>query len=353
MPPAPQRLRVGIIGAGANSRAFHLPRLQAIAGVELVGVSNRSEASARAVAAEFGIARVFADWRALVASPDVDAVVIGTWPNTHAEMGCAALAAGKHVLCEARMARDLAEARRMLAASRSAPQCVAQLVPAPSTFGVDRTISRLLKDGVLGELLAIDVQAIGNAFIEPGAPLTWRQRLETSGLNTLSLGIWYESLMRWVGEARQVSALRRVFVPRRTDPATHAPVDVQVPDHVEVLADMDCGAVAHMRFSAVTGLGHAQAGIWLYGSQATLRVSAEGDALFLGRRGERGLAKLEIDQCEAGRWNVEQDFVDSIRDGASVRLTSFADGVRYMAFTEAVARSDASGQRVDVERTDP
>src|SRR5215510_10407922 len=137
------KIRVGFIGAGANSRKFHVPNLKAQPGVELVAVANRSKESGERVAKEFGIGRVHGDWREVVEARDVDAVCIGTWPYMHCEITEAALAAGKHVLCEARMAMNAAEGRRMLAASRKAPSLVAQLVPAPHTLEVDATIRRL------------------------------------------------------------------------------------------------------------------------------------------------------------------------------------------------------------------
>src|SRR5262249_53893791 len=93
---------VGFVVAGANSGKHHMPKLKAQPGVELAGVANRSKASGEQVAREFGIARVYADWRELVRAPDIDAVCIGTWPNTHSEITRAVLAEGKHVLCEAR-----------------------------------------------------------------------------------------------------------------------------------------------------------------------------------------------------------------------------------------------------------
>ena len=111
-----QTIRVGFVGAGANTRLHHLPKLRAQPGVELVAVANRSKESGERVAKEFGIARVHDDWREVVRAPDVDAVCIGTWPYTHCEMTLAALAAGKHVLCEARMAMNAAEGRQMLEA---------------------------------------------------------------------------------------------------------------------------------------------------------------------------------------------------------------------------------------------
>ena len=55
---------------------------------------------------------------------------------------------------------------------------------------------------------------------------------------------------------------------------------------------------------------------------------------------------------KARHWRVEADFVDSIRTGAPVRLTDFATGVRYMEFTEAVARSAEDGSAVDLPLQD-
>ena len=107
-------IRVGFVGAGNNTRRHHIPKLRAQPNVELVAVGNRTKESGERVAREFGIARVHADWREVVSAPDVDAVCIGTWPYLHCEVTLAALAHGKHVLCEARMAMDAAEARRML-----------------------------------------------------------------------------------------------------------------------------------------------------------------------------------------------------------------------------------------------
>src|SRR3546814_2670726 len=82
---------------------------------------------------------------------DVDAVCIGTWPYMHAPITIAALDAGKHVLCEARMAMDSLEAKAMLAASRRNPSRVAQIVPAPHTLAFDRTIVDTIAAGDIGE----------------------------------------------------------------------------------------------------------------------------------------------------------------------------------------------------------
>lgn len=72
---------------------------------------------------------------------------IGTWPYLHAEATIAALEHGKHVLCEARMACDLAEAQAMDAAAQAHPDLVAQIVPAPFSLDFDATILQMLQSG--------------------------------------------------------------------------------------------------------------------------------------------------------------------------------------------------------------
>lgn len=94
---------MGIIGAGGNTKLRHIPELESLPGVRIKSVANRTHASALAVAHQFGIPVATGDWREIIADPEVTAIVIGTWPYMHAQLTIAALDAGKHVLCEARM----------------------------------------------------------------------------------------------------------------------------------------------------------------------------------------------------------------------------------------------------------
>lgn len=336
-----ETIKIGIVGAGGNTIKQHIPKLQAIAGCEIVSVCNRSRASSQRVADQFGIPTIYDSWHELVAAPDTDAIVIGTWPYLHCRVTLAALAAGKHVLCEARMAMNAREAHAMRDAARAKPQLIAQVVPSPMTLGVDRTIKRLLADGYLGELLAIEVRD-GNAFLDRDAALHWRQDFDLSGLNVMTLGIWYEAILRWVGAATRVSASGKTFARMRKD-ADGTLRAARVPEHINVLAEMDCGALAHIQISSVTGLaGPAEA--WLFGSAGTLRFS--GGKLYGGRRADRELKEISIAPNQAGGWRVEEEFVNAIRGQEPITHTSFEDGVKYMEFTEAVARSMAAGAAI-------
>ena len=119
----------------------------------------------------------------------------------HCPITLAALDAGKHVLTEARMAMDAAEAKAMLNASRRHPDLVAQVVPSPFTLKVDTTIRELVSSGYLGALTSVEMRVTGSGFPEFGGPLQWRHDRAVSGYNVLFLGVWYEAMMRWIGPA--------------------------------------------------------------------------------------------------------------------------------------------------------
>lgn len=325
---------------------MHIPGFQALEGIEVAAVCNRSRASSEKVAEEFGIPEIFDDWKKLVSSDEIDAVCIGTWPYLHCSVTVEALRQGKHVLCEARMAMNAEEARQMTASSKKHPELVAQLVPAPFTLPLDATIISLIKSGFPGDLLAVDLRVCQNGFIDKTSPLQWRQDERLSGFNTLTLGIWYETLMRWIGPVKNVTARGRIFVKERKN-AGGKKHTIKIPDHLDVIADMECGALASMIFSAVTGHTPPPE-VWLFGSEGSLKIDVTSRTLYSGKRGDQGLKEIAIPEKDQRGWRVEEEFVNAIRGLEKVKLTTFEDGLRYMEFTEAVCRSSRSGRTIRV-----
>ncbi|MEM7533804.1 MAG: Gfo/Idh/MocA family oxidoreductase [Chloroflexota bacterium] len=340
------KIRIGIVGAGGNTKLMHIPKLQEIEGVEIVSVCNRSRESSEKVASEFGIPTVYDNWWDLIAADDTDAVVIGTWPYMHCRMTLAALAANKHVMCEARMAMNVTEAVTMRNAARENPHLVTQIVPGPMTFGVDQTIQRMIAEEYIGDLLAIELRVNGNRFLDAEAPLQWRHDIDRSGVNIMLLGIWYESLRRWVGDAKSLMAMGKTFVPMRMNPETGNMQAVHIPEHINIIADMACGAQASISMSSVGGFS-GPSEIYLYGSEGTLRLV--GDKLYGGQVGDEGLHEIEIRSEEVGGWRVEEEFIGAIRGEEVIEYTNFEEGIKYMVFTEAVHESMASGCAVNLE----
>lgn len=336
----PEQIRIGIVGAGANTRLRHIPGFRAIDGVDVVGVVNRTEESTRCVAEEFHIPRTFGSWQELVASPDVDAVMIGTWPNLHCDVTCAALEAGKHVLTEARMSRDLAEARQMLATSKAHPDLVAQLVPSPCGLTCGPAVSAMVKGHFLGDLREVVVLGANNQFWDYSQPLHWRQDAAISGKNILTLGILHETLLRWVPPPVQVFAQTEIFEPTRPLPGECRFADATVPDSVQVLTELQGGARGIYHISGVILFGPGLQ-IHLYGSRGTIKVEFLDDQerVLIGRADDAALTELDIPEDERGCWQVESDFIAAIRGEKKVELNDFQTGVRYMEFLEALFRS--------------
>ena len=339
-----ETVRIGFIGAGANTRLRHIPGFRAIPGVELAAVCNRSLESGGAVAAEFGIPKVTTEPEEIFADPAIDAVCIGTWPYRHREFSVRALQAGKHVLCEARMAMDAAEAREMLAAAEASGR-VAQLVPAPFDLRCGPTIRELIAAGFVGQPTEVVVSVLNSQGLDAGRTLQWRHRYDYSGKNTLMLGIYNEVVQRWLGDTTRVAAQARVFVDRRVDPDTGRETEALIPDSIGVLAEMACGARATYVFSAIAQ-GASPAGITVHGTAGAIAWEM-GDRMKVAKAGQP-YASLEPEAALAGSWRVEADFIDSIRLGRPVRLTSFADGVKYMEFADAVWRSWQQGRAIDL-----
>ncbi len=340
---ASETIRVGIIGAGRNTKSRHIPGLQAIDGVEIIGVCNRSKESAQRVADEFDIPKIYDNWQDVINDKDTNAIVIGTWPYMHCRATVAALRENKHVMCEARMAMNAREAHLMRMVARQKPHLTAQIVPSPMTLRVDNTIKRLISEGYIGDILAVEVRA-GGSFLDTETPLQWRQEFDLSGMNIMSMGIWYEALMRWIGEATQIIAMGKTFVKVRPD-SDGIYQAVRIPEHIDIIGELACGAQLHMQISAVAGLiGSPE--VYVFGSYGTLRFSE--NRLYGGQRNDNELNEIEIPTDEEGGWRVEEEFVNAIRGEEVITHTNFDTGVKYMEFTEAVTRSMSSRTAVSL-----
>jgi myo-inositol 2-dehydrogenase/D-chiro-inositol 1-dehydrogenase len=113
-------VRIGVAGAGRMGSAHVAMLVGAVADARVTAVADVSADAARAAASIAG-ARTLTDGLALVADPEVDAVVIASLAETHEEIAVAALAAGKPVLCEKPLAPSVAGARRVLDAAAAHP----------------------------------------------------------------------------------------------------------------------------------------------------------------------------------------------------------------------------------------
>jgi predicted dehydrogenase len=191
-----RKLKVGIIGCGAIAMQKHLPALQKLKDkVEVVAFCSGNEESARNAAEKFSKnARIYTDYRELVADSNIDVVHVCTPNALHAPITVAALDAGKHVMCEKPMATSSKEAKEMLdAAKRSGKKLT---IAYQNRFRVDSLLLKQACDrGDLGEIYAAKAHAVRrrgvptwgvfmNKELQGGGPLI------DIGTHALDLTLW-------------------------------------------------------------------------------------------------------------------------------------------------------------------
>jgi predicted dehydrogenase len=335
-------VRIGIIGAGGIVKSRHLPALKAMQDVKIVAVCNSSLESSQRFCAEFlPEAEPMEKWWELASRGDVDVVWIGTTPYLHSELSIYALRAGKHVFCQARMAMNQPEAQLMWEASMSNPELVAALCPPPYGMKGDATMKRLLAEGAIGKPHHLILHSMNGGWLDPNAPAHWRQRVEISGLQVLTFGIYVEVIQRWLGDIVCVQADGAVVVKERDG------YEVDVPDLLHVLCTFRGGAKGSLIFSGMSS-HPPQDALQIYGNEGTLTYNFVTDEIRLGKRGGE-IQTVTIPASEAKEWTVERDFINAVLDKNAPRpKPDFLEGIRYMRVVQAAAEAMESGEMVRV-----
>lgn len=345
-----QKVRIGIIGAGVFTAGRILPNFQKLSDVEVTVVANRGRANAEKVAAQFGIPAVVSDYREVVASSNVDAVFIGTPPYLHREAAIAALEAGKHVLCQTRIATTAAEAHEMhqKAEQVKAKGVRAMLVPPAPYYRGSTFVEHLIKSGYLGKLRQVLSFNMNASFADPKTPLSaGRNNLELYGqFNAMQLGLSYDVLSRWTGHATSVVAHRASFTPERPLTPDGPMAKNPYPDEVTVIAETTGGAVVQnlVNYSAY----FVDPRIELYGESGTLVYRSRGDTILGAKAGEDELKPLPIPAEFDSPWQIEEEFVRLVRGEIDQPSFTFWDGVKNMQYLEAAYYAATEGRRVEL-----
>ncbi len=190
-----ERLRVGVIGAGAIVQVAHLPVLRRLKEVEVVAVCDFDLRKARVVADRFSIKDAFADIEEVLQYEELDILVICTPNHLHESHILAALSRGLHVLVEKPLATSVDSAKRIKTAVRKADRVL--MVGMNHRYRPDVQIVRgFVQSGELGAIES--VRGSWHVFKPSRSQLGWRLKRELSGggamldlgLAMLDLGLW-------------------------------------------------------------------------------------------------------------------------------------------------------------------
>ena len=359
-------LGAAVVGTGFGC-VTHVRALRA-AGFEVRALVGRDAERTRRRAEVFGVPVAMTSLEEAIALDGVDAVTVATPPHTHAEVTLAALAAGKHVICEKPFARDAAEARAMLAASEEAG--VVALLGCEFRFDAGQALlARVVGDGAVGDprlatfLLHVPLLVEESAQVPPW----WADGAQGGGWLGAHGSQVLDQIRVTLGEFATVSASLPRVSGRR---------DMSAEDGFVVHFTMRSGAVGTLQstsgdwgppvmISRVSGTGGAA---WVEGAGETVKVAdrsgtrtvpVPADLAYPGPAPAlpEGIARTVYEQMIShgmDYWpytrlaEVLRDRINGDEPAPGPAAATFADGVAQMEVLDAIRRSAREGRTVEV-----
>jgi predicted dehydrogenase len=376
-------MRVAMIGYGfmgaAHSQAWSVaPRFFDLPfRPELAVLVGRDGARAAAAAARLGWQESATDWREVIERDDIDLIDICSPGDSHAEIAIAALAAGRHVLCEKPLANTVAEAVSMAEAAESA---LAAGIFAMVGFSYRRvpaiTFARdLVRSGRIGTVRRVQANYLQDWLVDENAPMTWRLDKALAGSGSLGdIGAHAVDAVQFItGQSVDaVSGTLATFVSERPllgesiglgGTASSERGHVTVDDSALLTARLSGGALASFEATRfATGRKNAFR-LELSGSTGAVSFDLErmNELEFYdgtdapGEQGFRRILVTEPEHPYAAAWwptghglGYEHAFSHQVRDllvdiaAGRQPEPSFADGLQVQRVLDAVERSAAS-----------
>ncbi len=356
------KLRIGVLGAGRWAESAHIPGWQRDPRSEVVAICDPVKERATEFAQRFHIPEATGDWQSMVARPDIDVVDVVTPSHTHLELSQAAIAAGKHVLCEKPVAFDFRETLRLAEEAKRKGLKTKLGFTFRYSPGVQLAKS-MIDEGFVGTPFIFNGYEQNSQWLDPQVPL--RQvdpnadpsKIQTSSLEgygapVIDIGHW------WVGAdyARVVGTMRNV-IPVRMVRATGRMMRMNIDDADIYIGEYTNGVLGSIQTSFVTIGNYPGIEARLYGEKGAIicRLVEEfgvAETIKVATPDAVEFKELEIPQrfYPAGghpreSWrslfyaNLIKDFIDEIQSGGTRNQGSFVDGAWVQEVINAVERS--------------
>ncbi|RFA10855.1 oxidoreductase [Subtercola boreus] len=356
------KLRVAVIGAGRWAVRSHIPGWQRDPRVEVVALAEVNEEALAAAAEEFGISRAVTDYRELVNDPDIDVIDVATGNAMHFEISMAAIAAGKHVLCEKPVNSDYLETRR--AAALAAEKGVKTKLGFTFRFAPAIQFAKHLIDtGYIGEPYMFNGYEQNSQWIDPQTPL--RQvdldaspdRIAVSSIE--GYGAPIIDIMHWWVDAPMTSVVgtMRNFVPERMVRDTGRMQAMNIDDGDMWIAEFGNNRLASIQSSYVTVGNFPGIEARIYGSEGAIIVRLVEEngicqTIKVAKKDSVEFVELEIPQeffPEGGAstepWpflfysNLVKDFATEILSGEDFNQGNFDQGALVQETINAFEKS--------------
>ncbi|MDA8437857.1 MAG: Gfo/Idh/MocA family oxidoreductase [Propionibacterium sp.] len=193
-----KKLRVGVIGLGFIARNKHLPGLASVSDrADIVAFCDFEQDLCDKYLDKYGTGDSYTtnDWHEVVNDPTIDVIHVCTWNVSHMEITCAALEAGKHVMCEKPMAITGAEARTMLETAKRTGRKLT--IGYQNRFRDDaQFVRQSIDEGALGDIYLAKAHAVRRRGVPTWGVFTDIEKqgggpLIDIGTHALDLTLWY------------------------------------------------------------------------------------------------------------------------------------------------------------------
>jgi predicted dehydrogenase len=369
------RIRVGVLGAGAWAEKAHLPGFVADERCEVVAICDPIRERAEQFARQFDIPMATDDWQAVIGRDDIDLIDICTPSATHWELAWAALEANKHVLCEKPVAYDFRDTRRAAELAR-AKGLKTKLGFTFRYAPAMRYMKALIDEGYVGTPYIFNGFEQNSQWLDPQTPLRQAdhtvdqseiqvQSLEGYGAPIIDLGHWFVG-----SDLTSVVGTLKNFVPERVVRATGTMMRMNIDDGDIFIGEFANGAICSVQTSFVTVGNYPGLEARVYGSEGALicRLVEEFgicQTLKGAKPDDVEFKDIEIPQrffppggSSRDPWpslfyaNLITNFLTEIIDGGAENQGSFDDGAWVQETINAVELSHRRRAWVDLPLSD-
>ncbi|MFN3650934.1 MAG: Gfo/Idh/MocA family protein [Armatimonadota bacterium] len=329
-------LRIGLIGCGPRGLRGHVPGIRECSDASLVAICDRDAELANRTAAELG-ATGYADHRAMLAHPDLEAVVIVTATPHHSALAMAALEAGKHVLLEKPMATSVDEAIELQRRAQNMGLIGAIGYQYRFYPGLCWLVEQGRRLEAVQALINRPRGMLASKYLAPGPD----QGVLDYISHDLDLAMWLMG-----GPPLYVTAVLQQGLYSDTGAYENASILLEFEGRrtVTVQSTICAGGLA-TRFEVIGR--HGSAGF--SGEEGVLARQVPDPTMYTGYRSEVEHFDLPGDTGLAATAAMHAAFARAVRTGHFGTLASFEHGVRAMRLHEAVVEADRRGEKLCFE----
>ena len=329
-----------IIGAGDIARKRHIPAIIQAPNGALVGFYNRHYDRTKVLAAQYG-GCAYKSYQEIWDDKTVDAVLISSPPESHAEIAIAAMKAGKHVLLEKPMTLSVKEAEE-IADTAAKYNRKLMMLHIQRYYDAHRKAKELLDTGAIGELMTIR-SVLGNndrSLLAGVAKSGWQDALYNVGIHRIDL-------MRWLvgAEVESVYCHRSYFLVKPYSEQEERKAD----DHAVSIIQYENGVVGTLIASRTSFHGEDRS-TTLVGTKGTITTFADGhDLVLIKLDGQKEIFDFPSAHAQ-GVWeltDIHVRFFDSILQDVEPEITA-QDGVASVRIAAAMEKADREKRLVNM-----